>query len=126
MTSLLVSPSQSEGRYALRSIEVSDHSLRVVCHCVGEQFLDALISERIEQVVRKAQLSPQERAVFDLVCLGLQAKEIATKMGLSPRTVKFHVTNILRKAGADSRVSLLRFLLMPPDGHTLDEGRGRP
>ena len=38
-------------------------------------------------------------------------KEIATAMGISERTAKFHVSNILRKFGARRRSELFRKLM---------------
>jgi DNA-binding NarL/FixJ family response regulator len=53
------------------------------------------------------QLSPREREVFRLILDGLANKEIATRLGISVRTAKFHVSAILRKCGVSSRLDLL-------------------
>ncbi len=52
-------------------------------------------------------LTPAENRVFDLLCLGKSDPEIARSLTISRSTVKFHVRNILRKAGVDSRKRLL-------------------
>lgn len=48
-------------------------------------------------------LTPREREVLQLVALGLPNKTIATRLGISEHTVKFHVAAILAKLGAGSR-----------------------
>jgi len=43
--------------------------------------------------------------------MGRQLADIATALGISLRTVKYHQANILRKLRADSRVDLMRLIL---------------
>jgi RNA polymerase sigma factor (sigma-70 family) len=54
------------------------------------------------------QLSPRERDVFALVLEGFSNKEIAAHLGISESTAKFHVSAILKKCGAKSRLNLVR------------------
>ena len=56
-------------------------------------------------------LSPREQEVVALVCLGYTNKEIGEKLGISPLTVKAHVSNALRKFGVEKRGQILRLLL---------------
>ncbi|GAA4672404.1 helix-turn-helix transcriptional regulator [Frondihabitans cladoniiphilus] len=51
--------------------------------------------------------SPRERDVLRLVVSGARNHDIATALGISDNTVKFHVSNLLRKAGARSRAELV-------------------
>ncbi|MDP8924369.1 MAG: response regulator transcription factor, partial [Chloroflexota bacterium] len=48
-------------------------------------------------------LTEREREVLRLVADGLQNKQIARALGISERTVKYHVTAILTRLGADNR-----------------------
>jgi DNA-binding NarL/FixJ family response regulator len=48
-------------------------------------------------------LSPRERGVLRLVAAGLSNRQIGEALRISERTVKFHVTAILNKLGADNR-----------------------
>jgi DNA-binding NarL/FixJ family response regulator len=48
-------------------------------------------------------LTPREREVLQMLAGGLANKEIATRLGISDHTVKFHVASILGKLGAGSR-----------------------
>ena len=48
-------------------------------------------------------LTRREREVLQMLAAGLGNKEIATRLGISDHTVKFHVASILGKLGAESR-----------------------
>ena len=50
-------------------------------------------------------LTPRERDVLDQVARGLSNKQIATALGLSPGTVRIHVSNILAKLDVDNRTA---------------------
>src|SRR5689334_14768395 len=48
-------------------------------------------------------LTEREHEVLDLLAQGLQNKEIAQRLQISERTVKFHVSAVLTKLGAGNR-----------------------
>ncbi len=58
-----------------------------------------------------ARLTDRESDVLALIVEGLTARQIATRLGLSPRTVENHVQNILRKLGLRSRAALVRYAI---------------
>jgi DNA-binding NarL/FixJ family response regulator len=48
-------------------------------------------------------LTAREREVLRLIAQGLPSKQVAQVLNISERTVKFHVSSLLRKLGADNR-----------------------
>jgi DNA-binding NarL/FixJ family response regulator len=48
-------------------------------------------------------LTPRERAVLERMARGLGNKQIAATLGISERTVKFHVSSLFTKLGAANR-----------------------
>lgn len=48
----------------------------------------------------------RERQVLEHLCKGLANKEIANKLHLAERTIKFHVSSLLLKVGVTSRRDL--------------------
>lgn len=60
-------------------------------------------------------LTPRERAVFDLVCEGLQNKVIADRLHLSQRTVEAYRAAVLEKLEAGSVAELVRLRMIGGD-----------
>ena len=58
---------------------------------------------------RLGRLTAREREVLELAALGLHAKEIAGKLGISARTVEVHKTRIMEKLGVRNIAELVRF-----------------
>jgi DNA-binding NarL/FixJ family response regulator len=74
----------------------------------GESYLSPRIAATLVKGVtqprgRGSLLSDRERGVLRLVAAGLSNRQIAETLSISERTVKFHVTAILNKLGADNR-----------------------
>lgn len=55
----------------------------------------------------RSDLSKREREVLALILRGMRNGEIAEALGLTVRTVKYHVTNILEKTDAANRLQLM-------------------
>src|SRR4029079_8757302 len=54
----------------------------------------------------KVKLSPRQREVLDHVLRDLSNKEIGSRLNVTERTVKFHVSRLLAKFNARDRASL--------------------
>lgn len=52
-------------------------------------------------------MTPREKTIISLVCRGLKNKCIATSIGLSEPTVRFHLRNIHRKSSTCDKVDLV-------------------
>ena len=59
--------------------------------------------------VRLSTLTPREREVLKFIASDMTGKEIASKLGLSSRTVDRHKANIMDKLAIHSQVGLTRF-----------------
>ncbi len=98
--------------------ELSRHLARAIDEVASGGFWvpRALLSRFVDwtPVARKptrsgafGQLSPREREVHDLLMQNLSNKEIAQRLVMSERTVKFHVSNLLGKHGVKRRADLI-------------------
>ena len=58
-------------------------------------------------------LTPREKEIFDLLVKNQSTKEIANTLGISEKTVRNHISNVIQKLGVDSRIQavfeLIRF-----------------
>jgi DNA-binding NarL/FixJ family response regulator len=75
---------------------------------VGESYVSPALSTKLIEQMRPTRggsrsLTPRELMVLRLMATGLSNRDIAGALSISERTVKFHVTAILNKLGADNR-----------------------
>ena len=56
--------------------------------------------------INQSKLSPRETEVVDLVLRGKSNKQIAFQLGITERTVEFHLKNVYAKLGIGSRMEL--------------------
>jgi DNA-binding NarL/FixJ family response regulator len=80
----------------------------------GSEFMITIPREEFAKLGGLPRLLPtrltlREQEVYGLVCIGKQNKEIASELGIAVRTVKFHVSHILEKIGAENRENLICF-----------------
>lgn len=74
----------------------------------GESYLSPRVAAKLVKGVtqprgRGGLLSARERGVLRLVAAGQSNRQIAETLSISERTVKFHVTAVFNKLGADNR-----------------------
>jgi DNA-binding NarL/FixJ family response regulator len=72
--------------------------------------LAALISHG-HSTARLAKLSPREREILELLAEGLTGEEVASRLHLSPETVRTHVRNATGKLGAKTRVQAVALVV---------------
>lgn len=80
---------------------------------VAADLLMGALAERHQAELSLARwrlLSPREQQVAALICLNYTSKEIATRLGLSPETVKTHSRNLLAKFDLRNRSELRKAL----------------
>jgi two-component system response regulator NreC len=87
----------------------------------GQRYLSPPLPERlINAFVQQSEasafdpyedLSDREREVLQMVVQGQGSREIADKLGLSPRTVENHRASLMRKLNLTSLVELMRYAM---------------
>jgi DNA-binding CsgD family transcriptional regulator len=81
----------------------------------AEQSLVARLISRTEELLKEGRaiacptsLSARQREVLDAVVSNRANKEIASRLNITVRTVKFHVSSLLSKFGVETRAELAR------------------
>jgi two-component system response regulator FixJ len=78
----------------------------------AEQVQRSRESQRQELLQRVAELSPRQREVMQLVAEGLSNKQIALRLGISPRTVENYRAWVMERMGAGNIADLVRKVLL--------------
>lgn len=89
---------------------------RIETALAAEQELRSKESQRLELLERLAGLSPRQKEVMKLVAEGLSNKEIALRLGISPRTVENYRAWVMERMGANNVVELVRKVLLMEHG----------
>lgn len=71
-------------------------------------------------------VTPQQRAVGELIAQGFEGPEIAEKLGISLSTVEMHRAGLYQRIGVRNAVGLTHFALARGWVHNMFAGRGRP
>jgi DNA-binding NarL/FixJ family response regulator len=87
--------------YLLKGAPLDDIERAIAAVSRGQSYLDSRVTAQLLSRGARARLTGREREVLRL--LGTSNKEIAAMLGITERTVKFHVTSIFNKLGAESR-----------------------
>lgn len=96
--------------YLLKDAEADEVAKAIRAARAGEVHLDPAVAKRLMQSLRAPKqqeqvepLTDREQEVLRLVAQGRANKEIGRQLGISERTVRTHVSNILGKLGLASR-----------------------
>jgi DNA-binding NarL/FixJ family response regulator len=93
--------------YLLKDTESDDLCRAIKAAAAGQVQLSPAAAARLVREVRAPEspepLTTRETEVLQLIAEGEANKEIARTLGISERTVKSHVSNILTKLGMQSR-----------------------
>jgi len=90
--------------------------------CRGEFFVDGQVSQDLVTKLTQGParetaiqdegynlLTPREQQVLRLVAEGVSTRDIAERIGLNPKTVENHRTNLMKKLDVHSRMELVKF-----------------
>lgn len=94
--------------YAARAVTAALMRLAQQAQSEAVSLADSLQS----QPTSEHPFSPREHEVLSLAADGLTNKEIAYRLGISERTVQFHINSIFNKTTTNSRTEAVALALM--------------
>ncbi len=86
----------------------------------GQTYITPVLAGEVLESIRKdpksskdplASLTPRQREILQLVAEGKTAKEIATLLGISTRTVEFHKYEMMQSTGIENSAELIHFAI---------------
>jgi DNA-binding NarL/FixJ family response regulator len=94
--------------YLLKDADAADVAAAIRAAVAGEMHLDPAAAKALTASLRAPKsaaddLTPRERDVVVLIAEGGTNRQIATRLGVTERTARTHVSNILAKLGLASR-----------------------
>ncbi|TMI83253.1 MAG: response regulator transcription factor [Bacillati bacterium ANGP1] len=99
------------GGYLLKGAAAAEIAQAIRAVHEGGSYLTPRVAARVVAQVgdlrRSGVLSGRERQVLRLVAQGLSNKQIARQLAITERTVKFHMTSIFNKLGAENRAQAI-------------------
>jgi DNA-binding NarL/FixJ family response regulator len=73
----------------------------------GQAFYSPFVQDYLAQSQKETTLTPKEALSLKLLAQGLTTREIASQMGIDPRSVQNYITSMLRKTGCAQRLQLV-------------------
>lgn len=102
--------------YLLKDVSADELAQAIRAAFVGRATLSSAVAEVMVHAAGQPpkpglDLTERERAVLALMVEGLNNTQIAGRLGVSPSTIKSHVSNILSKLGVSSRTEAVTLAL---------------
>jgi two-component system, NarL family, response regulator LiaR len=105
--------------YVVKSAAAAELIEAIHALCAGRGYLSPAIAQRgsdepgADEAPRSplAQLTEREREVLALIADGLSSKEIAARLGHSPKTAETHRASVMRKLGVHKTSALVRIAI---------------
>jgi DNA-binding NarL/FixJ family response regulator len=105
----------SQARAYERALPADNYPARAAVATLGELAQQALNEAQNlsaeEETATPHPFSPRETEVLTLTAEGLTNKEIAYRLGLSERTIQFHLNSVFNKTGTNSRTEAVAVAL---------------
>ena len=94
-----------------RLYDLADLEQRPVDEVASDLLMQALDSHNVDSAVFLwEQLTPRQQEVAALICLGYTNQQIASRLSISPETVKSHIRAVLKRFKVRSKIQLRRDL----------------
>lgn len=102
---------RSAGSELSLAIEAVKNGNYYVTSLIAKNLVQSAISETEPTIGRQDHLPVRQREILQLVAEGLTLKEIASTLGLSPKTVEYHKSKLMEQLGIHTTAELTKYAL---------------
>lgn len=102
---------RSAGSELSQAIEAVKNGNYYVTSFIAKDLVQSAISEAEPNTGRPDRLPVRQREILQLVAEGLTLKEIASTLGLSPKTVEYHKSRLMEQLGLHTTAELTKYAL---------------
>ena len=102
---------RSAGSELSQAVEAVKNGNYYVTSLIAKDLVQSAISETKPNAGREDRLPVRQREILQLVAEGLTLKEIASTLGLSPKTVEYHKSKLMEQLGLHTTAELTKYAL---------------
>jgi DNA-binding NarL/FixJ family response regulator len=102
---------RSAGSELLQAIDAVMKGNYYVTSLIAKDLVQSAISDTEPAAGRQDRLPIRQREILQLVAEGLTLKEIASTLGLSPKTVEYHKSKLMEQLGLHTTAELTKYAL---------------
>jgi len=99
-------------RYLCRPVEPSELEMFVSAAAAQRRLADASRSEALATLAHRSRLTPRETQVIELALSNTPRSAMASALGITESTLKFHIRSLLHKCDARNVSELARSILI--------------
>lgn len=102
---------RSAGSELLQAIDAVMNDNYYVTSLIAKDLVQAAIADTASDTGGQSRLPMRQREILQLVAEGLTLKEIASTLGLSPKTVEYHKSKLMEQLGLHTTAELTKYAL---------------
>jgi DNA-binding NarL/FixJ family response regulator len=102
---------RSAGSELLQAIDAVMNDNYYVTSLIAKDLVQAAIADTASDTGSQDRLPMRQREILQLVAEGLTLKEMASTLGLSPKTVEYHKSKLMEQLGLHTTAELTKYAL---------------
>ncbi len=102
---------RSAGSELLQAIDAVKNDNYYITSLIAKDLVQAAIADTASGAGGQDRLPIRQREILQLVAEGLTLKEIASTLGLSPKTVEYHKAKLMEQLGLHTTAELTKYAL---------------
>lgn len=102
---------RSAGSELLQAVQTVASGNFYITSLVAKDFVQSTLTGTAPSMTDPNRLTMRQREILQLVAEGLTLKEIASTLGLSPKTVEYHKSKLMEHLGLHTTAELTKFAL---------------